>query len=397
MLSKPIFMTGKFVKIIIASLAVIVIALTFFARAHKKASAFSGFTGVAGAILAVPVNVVGDIPFSIKEQVEDTIVRALARNAQTRLQNGVLDKIRKGGIDQLTGNSGSPAFVQDWRQFLQGGQYRGEDVFRAMLADATLGSTICQYMRSSLANIFNVKSKVPNFDSNKYRVDSLQPFILQNKCSPELSGFNIETFRNDFNAGGWDAWGKLIQPQNNFYGVFGNSLNELTKQRGLEETTNRNEAVAGGGFTSKRSNCQGTSSGLSCVVLGQIQTPAQILGTTVQRSIDEDFSWITSADEFSELLAGIANALFDSLLSKIDNLSGGIAGGTGTQVFNAAGCIADCINAGNKACVLNEAACAGLNDPELSDCIQREQDKFKACKDDVTNSCREICAANIIP
>jgi hypothetical protein len=393
------FMDRNSVKIIAISLLTMAVSLVFFARFYNKARAFSGFTGAAGSVLAVPVNVVSDIPYSIKEQIEDVIVRSLAKNALTKLQDGVLNKIRIAGINPVTGNEGVPAFVTDWRQFLQAGQYRGEDILRAIIAEGTLGpnSTICKYMRSSLASIFNVKSRVPNFYSVLYRTDSLQPFLLRTLCSPEIMNFDVEAFRRNFKNGGWEAWEKLIQPRNNFYGVFNDSLRELILQRKKEEETNKSEALAGSGFTSRRQNCKGTSSALSCVVLGEVKTPAQILGTVTARSINEDFSWITSADEFSELLASIANALFASLLSKIDNLASGTLGRVGIQVLDVAGCIADCTNAGNRACTLNDAVCSGLSEPQLSNCLQVEQSKFQACKDDVLSSCTLKCSTNVVP
>jgi hypothetical protein len=392
-------MDNKFAKIIAIFLLTTVIAPAFPFSFHKKVLAFSGFTGAAGSILAVPVNVVSDIPYSIKEQIEDVIVRSLAKNALTKLQDGVLNKIRIAGIDPVTGNEGVPAFVRDWRQLLQAGQHRGEDIFRATLAEAILSpnSTICQYMRSALTSIFNVKSTVPNFSSINYRTDSIQPFLLRNLCSPEIMNFDVEAFRKNFRNGGWEAWEKLIKPQNNFYGIFNDSLREIILQRVKEEEVNKSEALAGGGFTSRRQNCKGTGSNLSCVVLGEIKTPAEILGTVTQRSINEDFSWITSADEFSELLAGIANALIDSVLSKLDNLAGGIPGRVTGQVFDVAACITDCTNAGNRACILNDAACAGLDEPDLSICLQTEQRKFQACKDDILSSCTLKCSTNVVP
>ena len=360
---------------LLALLLILTAAVSTFLIRAPRSKAFSGFTGGA-AVLTVPVTVVADIPYSIKEQVEDVIVRSLARNAQTTLQRGVLERIRRYGRD------GGPAFVQDWRQFLQVGQYRGEDVFRAILADATVGDnpTICPHLRQSLTNIFNAKVPVAGFNPAKYRVGSLQYFKIENRCTLP-SGFDIEAFQKDFSKGGWAAWARLMEPQNNFFGLLANATAELGKQRAFEEQIDKSEAESGGGFTSKRGGCQGSGSNLTCVVLGEIKTPGQILEATVQRSIDEDFSWITSSDEFSELLAGLANSLFNSLVSKIENLaSGELETAQPEEVFDPQACLDECVNTGYRVC------------------DGREELETSTCRQEILDSCVEKCpASNTLP
>lgn len=345
-----------------------------FSFKTERAEAFSAFGGAAAGILAVPVTVVADIPFSIKEQVEDVVVRAAARRLQSELQKRVWSKIQSSGRDSLPGAPGA-AFVQDWREFLQGGQYRGEDVFRAILADATVGqnATVCEYLRGPLGKVFRAYSVVPNFIPSKYRVNSLQYFKIENRCTLPAD-FDLEAFKKNFNSGGWGAFLKLTEPQNNFLGLYANSVSELEKQRGFEEKVDQEEAAAGSGFTSRRTNCQGRGPSLRCVVLGDIQTPGEILQQTVQRSIDEDFSWITSADEFSELLANIAGNLLGNMLDKLDNLAKGAPGRAAGQVFNLSACINECTLSGFRTCE------------------DREEPGLTACRNEVLNTCSAICS-----
>ncbi len=280
-----------------------------------------------GVTDAVPVRIVVDDPFAEHEAFEhpeDEKVRILARETLTEVQKQVLENIRTSGRD------GGPVFVQNWRQFLQTGQYRGEDVFRAILADAAFGNnpTICPHLRQSLANAFNAKVPVTGFNPAKYRTDSLQYFKIENRCTLP-SNFDIEAFKKDFSKGGWAAWARLMEPRNNFFGLLANATAELGKQRAFEEQLDRSEAESGDGFLSKRSSCKGDAPNRTCLVLGEIKTPGKILGASVQRSIDEDLSWLTSSDAMAELSADVAKELFDALMEKLENLSGDGTGGDG--------------------------------------------------------------------
>ena len=148
-----------------------------------------------------------------KEFVLDLVGRVISRILMSVLSNTVVGKIKTSGRD------GGPAFIQDWRNFLAEAQYRGEDITRATVADAAIGSgaTICSYLKSPLTIAFGAGSILPNFNAFKYRIGSLQYYKERNRCTLP-AGFNVNTFRNDFSAGGgWAAWDKLIQPQNNFF------------------------------------------------------------------------------------------------------------------------------------------------------------------------------------
>src|SRR3989338_6010330 len=62
----------------------------------------------------------------------DLAARVIARNLLNTLVSGLVNKIQTGG------DNGGPAFVQNWRNFQTDSQYRGENVFRNILASTTL-------------------------------------------------------------------------------------------------------------------------------------------------------------------------------------------------------------------------------------------------------------------
>lgn len=251
--------------------------------------------------------------YILKEFGLDLIARVIARTFLSKMVNQVTDFISKKGRDA------GPSFVQDWRNFLENAQYRGEDITRAIIGDATMGSnaTICQYLRGPLGSVFGAV-KEDKFNPSKYRVGSLQYYNQRNKCTLP-SNFNVSLFKNDFSAGGgWAAWDKLIQPQNNFFGVYADSLDELGRQRSFEENIDRSETESADGFTSKRSGaddsgCEGTGMNTSCLILGQIMTPGKILEDAGANLNTGEFDWLTGSDELSEVLLNVATALVGRL------------------------------------------------------------------------------------
>lgn len=251
----------------------------------------------------------------LKEYALDTLARVIGRVLFSVLSNTIVGKILILGRTDASG-VGGPAFIQDWRDFLAGAQYRGEDTFRAQLADAIdpVSGTVCQYLRSSLDTAFGA-AKIPGFDSSKYRIDALQYFNVRNRCSLP-SGFDVNVFRNDFSqGGGWATWEKLIQPQNNFYGVYADSMAELENQREFEEKLDTSEAESGSGYTSKRTGCSGSGENRQCTILGKVVTPGDLFGKTGAATIDRELDWLVSSDELEEVIVDVAGTLVNRLVN----------------------------------------------------------------------------------
>jgi len=256
----------------------------------------------------------GAIVYTLKEFGLDLIARVFARNFLNTIINSVSDFIEKNGRNKL------PAFVQDWRYFLEDAQYRGEDITRAIIGEAIgtgLNSgTICNYLKGPLGSAFGA-IRSTGFSAFNNRVDSLQYYALRNRCTLP-AGFDVNTFRNDFSAGGgWAAWDQLIQPQNNLYGVLADSLAEISGQREFEEKRDRSEAEAGSGFTSKLggddNGCSVEGGNSFCLVLGSILTPAKVLESVGSKLNTSELDFTTGCDELSECIFSILGALTSRL------------------------------------------------------------------------------------
>lgn len=369
----------------------------------------------------------------LKEYVLDLIARLIARTLLSIMSNTILNRIATAG------RFGGPAFVQDWRDFLEQGQYRGEDTFRAILADAALSpnATVCPFLRQPLATSFNVKpggvgtgqsefnacvnqcvgfqgcitprggttpitqqdfdnclaaarlTCVPtcqgqglgtsptSFVSSKYRVDAVQYYNLRNQCSLPTN-FNLAAFSNNFSqGGGWSAWQKLIQPQNNIYGTYADSFRELVTQRGFEEGIDKSEAESGSGYTSKRQDgiqagCTGVGPNKQCLILGKVVTPADLFGKTGASTIDKELDWLTDSDEIAEVIVAVAGALVNRLTNFVMGVIPGpttpknLGDDTSQAPANAPGQASqDCINA----CIA-----ANCNEPALPACRDDDGD-----------------------
>jgi len=255
----------------------------------------------------------------------DTAAKAAAQGAFRAISNKILNKVKIGGP------LGGKLFVQDWRDFQLQAQYRGEDIWRGILYVAANGTDtgippfLCGYIRNS--SVF--RSLLPRkIDNNgllalNRKVDSLQEYLVAAKCDP-LVNQNYDIFIKNFNqGGGWDTWGKLLQPQNNVFGALELAFNELGKQRKVEEMAAINEARAGSGFTGIRdclTRTQGTS---ACAILGRIKTPGSTIGEQVTSVFDANLKFYTTADAASLAIAAFTEFIVGKMLDQgLDSESG---------------------------------------------------------------------------
>lgn len=187
-------------------------------------------------------------------QIYQWVVLPLLRIVAAKLDNSLLNQ-----IGNLTGGvlGNSPHFITSWRNNILSSQARGNDLFRSVLADATL----CPYFNNGLKAAFGAEKYVGMIASTIVR-NSAGQLVYQNQTSiPGLPSFqnlanctlssnlNMNTFRNDFTGGGgWATWNQLIQPQNNFFGIYTLALSEQQRQIALENQANINQNTANQGF-----------------------------------------------------------------------------------------------------------------------------------------------------
>lgn len=273
-----------------------------------------GLKFVTGGGVEVPVNDSTAIAqYKSKEFALDVIARCAGREILNKMISNVLSVVRGGG------RSGGPAFVRNWRNFLTDSQYRGENIFRGILSNTKL----CDYIDKDIKDIFGVTNKISLPPSVQTRIGNLDPYQLRASCTMP-SNFNMANYQKDFAGnGGWAAFSRLLEPQNNYFGSLFGALDEVAKQRALEEATDTNEAIAGQGFTSTRGksvseNCKTKDENGKCLVYNDIKTPGSILRAGAEATISQELGWVANVDELNEVIASAVSILLNRMLDLSD-------------------------------------------------------------------------------
>lgn len=212
---------------------------------------------------------------------------------------------RKGDIND-TGELN--VFVDNWRNFGLEGQYRGEDLWRGILYLAANGNEeleipplLCDHIRNSGAFKTLLPREVNNLIQSgiKRRVNSLEEYLVASKCDSFVDE-NYETFQNDFNTGGgWDMWSKLIEPKNNIFGAINLAMDELGRQRKVEEQSDLQEADSGSGYLGRK-QCSAVGPSGQCIIWSNVNIPADLAVEVLGALLNQNLAFIANTDEAGE-------------------------------------------------------------------------------------------------
>lgn len=291
-----------------------------------------------------------------KQHVLDLVARCGARAVLNEMTGKMIGAVRTSGRDCRAGFP-CPSFVQNWRKFLAGGQYRGENIFRSMLASTNL---LCPHYSRELKSIYKAQNQPSLGSGNITRFGNLDPYDSRARCTMP-SGWTLANYQLNFIAnGGWEALTRLAEPQNNFYGSLLMSQGELQTQRSQGQTEDIIEAITGAGMTSRRGdnpatrvNRQGFCSNATttscttdatctalpddqgtgkvciiprdsclikgvndqCLVYNDILTPGRVLGDSVSAVINNEMGWVTGVHEMEELMSNLTRLLMNRILN----------------------------------------------------------------------------------
>ena len=179
---------------------------------------------------------------------------------------------------------------------------------------------MCKYLEKDIKKTFRVtgRSKV-SLRGQNIRTGDLDPYTLRARCTlPD--NFDYAKWQKDFGRnGGWEAFTRMLEPQNNFFGLFLLSMNELGNQRNLELSSDLQEAQAGRGHlsirgTSATDSCGVRSENGRCLFYKNIKTPGSYIADTLAATINQELAWFTNADELNEILVLLLTRLTDRLL-----------------------------------------------------------------------------------
>ena len=241
---------------------------------------------------------------------DDIVARCISRTILNNMIANINTVVRTSGRD------GGPTFITNWNNFQTQAQYRGENIVRAELSTAKL----CDYLASDVKKTFGVdpKTKTPVTGQN-LRTNSLQTFSLQTNCTLP-AGFTPQKYQQDFSGqGGWDTFVRLLEPQNNIYGLTAISQNEIQRQRALAVSADANQAIANGGQlgisgSGKADSCVSVGPNGQCLTYKQIKTPGSVVGANIAASINAEFNWITSAQGLGSIIENATEVMLNRLL-----------------------------------------------------------------------------------
>lgn len=244
-------------------------------------------------------------------------------------------------VTWATGGKVSPKWITNWLRHL------GEEVL-----GVSLGSILQDIGLSNICSPFGIQLRVAILAPPPRPFG--QNFPSAASCTLDQIVSNIEDFYNDFTKGGFLAFEKSWEPQNNFYGSLILWQNELENRAAAQAQSRQNEGIAGSGALGiKVCLNQTIVAGEKICREWKITTPGTILAQNLAEAAGiSDFDLIINAHELMDLLAYVIDAMITRLIKA------GVQGllGVATPSVGGAG-------------VSAEEICAGLEGSEFGQCV----------------------------
>lgn len=314
------------------SISIILLVLIIFSYGFLFKTQKAEAVGVNPlAAISVPIYENGSLPYEMRKGIAgsglglDTIGWIAAKLVISTITNSIVNWINSGF-------EGNPTFVQNPQQFLRDAANQAGGVFIQQLGLAEL----CDpnwLPRLRLALQYNM------------------PYLQRMQCTPDMAAANIENFTNDFMNGGWDSWLSMTAyPQNNIWGAYFESSDELARRQAAAMGRESTELNWGGGFLSLKKceggksvddtcsdicdnsaenyeskdecmvECKSTTDTTEACELsgGQMEntTPGTIIADQIKLNLGSSVRQMEIADEINESLASIFNALISQLINE---------------------------------------------------------------------------------
>lgn len=294
----------------------------------------------------------------------------------------VLDKLTDQVVAWVTGSeTGNVQFIQNWGSYLSTAYNAGFN---------SVGGEL------RLANVCN-DFKEPLIQSNwaeDLPADENSPFIQQIGCTLdpllESLGSSREDYQKDFRNGGWLAYAEqLFQPQNTVLGALAFAHSEAERRAESKQNAFEQQGVASKGYLPIKRCVFGTSPD-SCLQY-QITSPASILEDALSANVKNRYDYIVNADQFSEIVAVIAEGFINKLIGAgVDGLLG-----YGSESVPGSGFISrdsTCEDISPEACRLKEKAkeVPVTRLPDGSICLKDSNCESGFCSQDGSES--GVCA-----
>ena len=199
----------------------------------------------------------------------------------TRLKKMLLDFLVSQIITYIQGNNDGAGFITDFEAFLSGAA--AEVVSKAGIE--YLGVDLCQNFDIHLT----INQTFATFQKPRFR------------CTLRDIVANVESFKNNFQNGGWLAYTESWKPMNNPIGGIITTTFELEGQIARSQGAKWLEAQVGQGFLGGRD------------ANGLIKLPGKTLGDLVSKAVGTDIDFLLTADQ----LGSYVNAIVDAMVNRV--------------------------------------------------------------------------------
>ena len=310
------------------------------AAGGTAAAAGSGAVGAAGAAagLVVPVfdgaNLAAQVAATAAAQTADIFTEVTRwgledffKQMLALLKKKILDMM----VDQIVmwvQGGGEPKFVSDWGGLLKDAANEATGNF----INAVGLTQLCEPLGGGLAG--NLKIAV------QASLIPVKKFSERARCTLKDIVANIEDFANDFQAGGWLAYSESWNPQNNYFGLVIMASAELEDQQSKASGAIWSEAIAGAGFLSTKKCVRAkTDEGDPTITAEEMEetreaidskkevparlcaeyeitTPGKTVGDAVAKAVGADIDFLVNAEDLSEYIAAIADALINRIIKE---------------------------------------------------------------------------------
>ncbi|MDP3881031.1 MAG: hypothetical protein Q8Q32_02525 [bacterium] len=233
------------------------------------------------------------------EYIEEFALATLKRQLLNRISDDIINWINGGG---------EPRFVTDWEGFLNDA------------VGLATGAVIQELGFGFLCSPFSTQLQL-NVAASQRR-----DFRSAITCTLDDIVKNIENFYYNFESGGWIGFYEAWQPQNNFFGSYLITQEELNRRAASASKAAQNEALAGGGVLStksceERGDTSNPASGpdidgdkkygdFNC----KITTPGSIVQGLLEKVLSIDIDLILQSEQLPDYVANIANALINRII-----------------------------------------------------------------------------------
>lgn len=251
-----------------------------------------------------------------KEFVLDNIAWSLAKSLSSSLIRNVTQWVR-------TGFEGNPLFITDLSRFALDAANEASGIFLEEYLQKDTYDSLCQPWRNP---IHLALTRANTGLSNKsYKPQCTLADVINNASK-------MTDFMNDFQKGGWEAWGSLTaSPANNPIGAYLDGLDAMDQASAQAKANAEKEAQMGQGFTGQKKCLNKTPEG-RCKEW-TIESPGTWVESQLAESTSAEIRNLELADELDELLGALAGQLNNWILGGLaKNPNEGNTPGPSTQL-----------------------------------------------------------------